>query len=448
MTRLNDRRSRFLLRTFSSLLIFALAISFTAIVEQPASAADVDYDFMDTWRRTDKPTADLKVNRTWMWGPSALASANYEPYLESPDGARQVQYFDKSRMEITDPNANAGTIWHVTNGLLARELITGQRQLGNNTFATYQPANINVAGDGGDPDGPTYATFNDLMGNAMTPTGWPVTQTVDRAGTIGSDDSLKSFGVTADDVGAPTNHTVASVFWDFMNSSGLVYENYQFITAQLFQNPFYATGYPLTEAYWTNVLVGGVKKQVLVQVFERRVLTYTPGNPQGWKVEAGNVGQHYHQWRYVDQPSLGDRANPVPFATARALGDGWTLTAVSTIPNATSQVLAENQFNDPPAVGHQFFIARVTAAFTGAGSDNFDGTYRLRAVGASDVSYSTFEQSCGVIPDEISNREVFSGGTITGNVCWDIVSSDAGSLVMYDDSFAYHQPPRIYFALH
>ena len=28
------------------------------------------------------------------------------------------------------------------------------------------------------------------------------------------------------------------------------------------------------------------------------VLTYTPGNPPGWEVEAGNVGSHYHQWRY------------------------------------------------------------------------------------------------------------------------------------------------------
>jgi hypothetical protein len=35
-----------------------------------------------------------------------------------------------------------------------------------------------------------------------------------------------------------------------------------------------------------------------VQAFERRVLTYNPDNSDGWKVEAGNVGQHYYQWRY------------------------------------------------------------------------------------------------------------------------------------------------------
>ena len=37
---------------------------------------------------------------------------------------------------------------------------------------------------------------------------------------------------------------------------------------------------------------------VLVQAFERRVLTYTPDNAPEWRVEMGNVGQHYYQWRY------------------------------------------------------------------------------------------------------------------------------------------------------
>ena len=48
--------------------------------------------------------------------------------------------------------------------------------------------------------------------------------------------------------------------------------------------------------------VGGVQKQVFVQAFERRVLTYTPGNPPGFAVEAGNVGLQYLRWRYGDAP--------------------------------------------------------------------------------------------------------------------------------------------------
>lgn len=60
-----------------------------------------------------------------------------------------------------------------------------------------------------------------------------------------------------------------------------------------------AIGYPPVEACCTNVLAGGVQTQVLLEVSERRVLTYTPRNPGRWNVEVGNVGQHYQTWRYT-----------------------------------------------------------------------------------------------------------------------------------------------------
>lgn len=308
-------------------------------VAAPAAAAiqTANVYFYNTWAQTDQPVAAGKVNRTWMWGPTANTTALSEPYVESPGGQRQVQYFDKTRMEITHPDGDASSIWYVTNGLLAKEMITGQLQLGDNKFQSYAPAQVNVAGDANDPNGPTYATFNKLMNFGAIPSGWIISQTVDRAGNVGISDSAKSYNVTAQDVGSPTKHNVASVFWDFMNSSGTVYANGGYSNAKLFNNPFYATGYPLTEAYWTNVLVGGVQKQVLVQVFERRVLTYTPSNPDGWKVEAGNVGQHYYTWRYTDLQQVsspgtggsspnppgtgGSQPNP-PATPATTFGDG------------------------------------------------------------------------------------------------------------------------------
>jgi hypothetical protein len=33
-------------------------------------------------------------------------------------------------------------------------------------------------------------------------------------------------------------------------------------------------------------------------LFERRVLTYTPDEQPMWRVQMGNVGQHYYIWRY------------------------------------------------------------------------------------------------------------------------------------------------------
>jgi hypothetical protein len=32
------------------------------------------------------------------------------------------------------------------------------------------------------------------------------------------------------------------------------------------------------------------------------VLTYTPSNPAAFRVEMGNVGQHYFRWRYNAAP--------------------------------------------------------------------------------------------------------------------------------------------------
>jgi thermitase len=68
--------------------------------------------------------------------------------------------------------------------------------------------------------------------------------------------------------------------------------------AKLFDPTFFVTGLPITEAYWARVRVGGQERWVLIQAFERRVLTYTPDNPPGWQVEMGNIGLHYYSWRY------------------------------------------------------------------------------------------------------------------------------------------------------
>jgi hypothetical protein len=85
-----------------------------------------------------------------------------------------------------------------------------------------------------------------------------------------------------------------------MNSEGVIYDGFDFVEGRLFTDPYFATGLPITEPYWTTVLVRGEPRIVLVQAFQRRVLTYTPDNPIGWRVEAANVGRHYYRWRYMD----------------------------------------------------------------------------------------------------------------------------------------------------
>ena len=268
--------------------------------------------FYDRWARTDLPVEQGIVERTWMWGPEPYTEGMFEPYADSPGGERLVQYFDKSRMEINHPDQPADNLWFVTNGLLVVEMVDGRIQVGDEEFEDSQPAEVPIAGDPDDQFGPTYADINDygLRGEPATTIGTTLDMTVQN-GNVVSDDAFADYGVTAAyRVTVPgIDHTVASVFWDFMNSSGIVFEDEEYVEDNLFENPFYATGYPITEAYWANVLVGGTERDVLWQCFERRCLTYTPGNPEGFLVEAGNVGQHYYRWRHGDAQPVTETVN-------------------------------------------------------------------------------------------------------------------------------------------
>ncbi|HOT07559.1 MAG TPA: hypothetical protein PLI05_05030 [Methanotrichaceae archaeon] len=129
------------------------------------------------------------------------------------------------------------------------------------------------------------------------------------------------------------------------------------------------------------------------------------------------------------------------------LGDGWLVTVLSIMPDATQTILKENMFNDPPKAGNQFFMARVRVSYNGGGSKSFGGSFRLRAMGPSAIGYSTFENSAGVTPDPLPDSEVFSGGSIEGNIAWQIKSSDASSLVMYDSPL-FSSSDRTYMAFY
>lgn len=301
-----------------------------ADTERNQQATTTDAAFLATWLRMDGPVAGGAVQRTWIWGPQPLAGDLSEPYAEGPGGARTVRYYDKSRMELTDPAADPQSPWYVTTGLLVRDLVTGQRQTGAARFEQRSPASINVAGDPDDPAGPTYASLAPLLVRPARPDGSLITERFDSSGQVTDDPSLTGYGVTSTKlVDVPgLRHQVAGVFWSFMNGSGPVEEGSALVDGAYFSSPFYATGYPLTEAYWTTVQVAGQARLVLFQAFERRVLTYTPDNPPGWQVESGNVGQHYYRWLYENQPP--PPADPTPTAEPSATVPPAPATATAT----------------------------------------------------------------------------------------------------------------------
>jgi hypothetical protein len=65
--------------------------------------------------------------------------------------------------------------------------------------------------------------------------------------------------------------------------------------------------------------------------------------------------------------------------------------------------------------------------------------------GPSTVVYNT-SADCGVIPDQLDQfRDVFPGGTVEGNLCWEVADEDAESLVLLVDEFAFSSE-RVVFA--
>lgn len=94
-------------------------------------------------------------------------------------------------------------------------------------------------------------------------------------------------------------------------------------------------------------------------------------------------------------------------------------------------------------------MVAVTATYTGGNSARLDSGFSMRAVGASNIGYTTFQNECGVLPApdlQLDDPEVFSGGSVSGwAACWQVASGDAGSLVMYYDPFLGDQ--RVWFAL-
>ena len=308
---------RRLIAVAAIVLIVAQIVTIRMSDTRDAIAAPIGVPaFERVWSRTDAPIATGKVARTWMWGPEAVIDPRYERYAESPGGQRLVQYFDKSRMEITQPGAPDDGLWFVTNGLLVVEMVTGQRQVGDTAFEPRPPANVNVAGDADDPGGPTYASFGHVLSLPPTAEGSTITGRLARDGSVSSDPQLAGWNATAAVLDDVTHHTIAAPFWSFMTAEGLVNEGNALVQAPLFVNPYYATGRPISEAYWATVRVGGTPHDVLMQCFERRCLTWTPTNPTAWQTEAGNVGRHYLDWLAGQEPPQPGTATAIPTSPA------------------------------------------------------------------------------------------------------------------------------------
>jgi carboxymethylenebutenolidase len=274
----DEKGAKMMRRALSGLLAICLlggSLALPTVGTVHGASAFADPAFQAQWQQGEAVTPNF-------WGPLANAKdGQQEPYQQAASGERLVQYFDKGRMELTN-----GTI---TNGLLATELVKGQIQIGDATFQPQAPPAIPIAGDPDNP-GPTYAqlggTASTLLVGVAAQAGTPVTTTLGAGGIVGS--ANQSGGSGPIDIAAyddATQHNVPQAFADYRAKAGIP-----------------VIGLAISEPFLTAVKVAGQMRRVMVQVFERRVLTYTADNPPAFQVEMGNIGQHYYRWRYTGAP--------------------------------------------------------------------------------------------------------------------------------------------------
>jgi hypothetical protein len=317
---------RFGLPALLLLAMCALLAGGAALVATPAlSQGQSSFGhpaFNTTWQRTDGLVASGAVLRPWVWGPVPGESV-VEPYQGLPGNTHAVQYFDKGRMEINDPNGDPADPFFVTNGRLAVELISGQMQTGLNRFESRGFAHINLASDVDDPSAPTYQSFNGVSSIPGAPndrraedrTGQTVRDAIDRQGvTQPWPADHPDYGVKYAYFERATGHNIPDIFWTYLNEQTDIVQGGQQVRGPLFYPWFAVTGYPISEPFWSYVKVAGRYTDVLIQAYERRVLTFVPHLPSPFKVQMGNIGQHYYDWRYRDgggQPGPG-----VPTPTA------------------------------------------------------------------------------------------------------------------------------------
>src|SRR5262249_28116554 len=71
-----------------------------------------------------------------------------------------------------------------------------------------------------------------------------------------------------------------------------------------------------TEPYWIQINVNNTDQWVVMQAYQRRILTYNPNNDPNFQVEMGNVGQAYYNWRYNQQGAVMPTSLPTAATTA------------------------------------------------------------------------------------------------------------------------------------
>lgn len=134
------------------------------------------------------------------------------------------------------------------------------------------------------------------------------------------------------------------------------------------------------------------------------------------------------------EPAAEEGTRDNPFTFAESVGnDDWTID-LGKPHEAWADIRAENEFNESPADGMEYWIVPVEATYTGSetGTPWLDITVEF--VGDDNVTYS---DSCGVIPDDLMDTdELYEGGSAKGNTCVAVPAGAHGAWTLTTGWFA------------
>jgi lipoprotein-anchoring transpeptidase ErfK/SrfK len=195
--------------------------------------------------------------RSYYVNYNGFRSLGYPIRVAEKNGAVITQYYEKARIEDHRQAGVQGT-WAIMYGRLTAELIEQRSGAAvNNSDVTY-------AG---------LAVLNDPAARQPAPEGF--TQ-----GTLSGPDG--TFIPVDPNLGYATGYTVPRGFWEYMNR------------ADLFPGGWlHDLGLPMTPPFQANVVKNGKTRAIIMQAFERNVLSYDALNPVEWQIEKANTGTDY-----------------------------------------------------------------------------------------------------------------------------------------------------------
>lgn len=230
-----------------------------------------------------------------LWGGEPLAW-RVEPYSGAPNDRRVVQYFDRGRMEVESGSSQ------VTIGKLVQELVQGEIDLGSGIIRSRDVPDLPIDSGALDQQIPTYRTLAQLTIDADSPVvrniGGRVTEWIDRTGRT------------------ERPSTPVMVFRsEYVEETGVHLPD---VFDELFQRPEFQNerwvdvfGMPISEPFWAEYRRKDESHASLIQVFERRILIYSPGLDEANQFTVASSGRHYASWRYgQDIQTVQNEAEP------------------------------------------------------------------------------------------------------------------------------------------